>query len=178
MKPQGLVTISKIVDASGKSIPLDDAVRYGWLPRDISRAPAGWGVGRGEAYLGSNLWLDQGRQVICYLLGYRSPIQDYVCSKFAVGTGTTTARATDVNLEAPITLSSGSPLGNIDTIDYLSAFVMRVAFTLGLADANGFLITEHGLYTGGNAIIARKVRSVGISKTSDFSPSLLWRLRM
>ncbi len=88
------------------------------------------------------------------------------------------AKTTDVALGAPITLNSGNMLGPIDSIDYLSAFVLRVAFTLGLLDANGFLITEMGLFSGNGSMLTRKVRSVGINKTSDYAPTLLYRVRM
>lgn len=177
MRPKGLVTVSKITDASGRAVPLEEAIRYGWLPADVGRVPAGWNVGRDEACLGTNMFVDQGRQLLAYAFAFRSPIENFVCSKFGVGTGTTTSRASDVALEAPITLNSGSQLGNIETIDFLSAFVVRIAYTLGLADANGFLITEEGLFSGNGALIARKIRSVGINKTSDFAPTLTWRLR-
>lgn len=175
---QGLLTVSKIVDAAGNIISLTDAVRYGWLPKDAGCAPAGWGVDRNEACLGKNLFVDAGRQTLCYLLAFRSPIESYALSKFSVGTGTTAPRVTDIALEAPVALASGSYTGNIETIDFLAPFVMRIAFTLGLADANGFLLTEEGLFTGGSTLVARKVRSTGLSKTSDWSPTLLWRLRM
>ena len=177
MRPQGLLTVSKITDASGRDIPLDDAVRYGWLPKDAEKAPRGWGIGREEACLGKNLWTDSGRQILCYCLAFRSPIADYVLSKFGVGTGTTAAKTTDVALEAPARLNSLEFLGNVETIDFLSPFVMRVAYTLGLADCNGLLLTEMGLFSGNGSLIARKVRSIGISKVSDYSPTICHRLR-
>jgi len=177
-RPQGLLTISKIVDAAGRVVSLDDALRYGWLPGDVTIAPAGWGVGRDEACLGTNLWVDSGRQLLLYCASFRSPIQDYVISKFSVGTGTTATKVTDVALEAPVALASSSYLGNVETIDYLSPFVMRVAYTLGLADCNGFLLTEQGLFSGNGSLYARKVRAVGIPKTSDWSPTLTHRMRL
>lgn len=174
--PTGLVTISSIVDASGKPVALDDAMRYGWIPQG-QRVPAGWGVGRNEMCLGPNLFLDQGRQLLAYCFAFRSPIENFVCSKFGVGTGTTAAAVTDVALEAPVALASGAYTGAVESIDFLSAFVVRVAFTLGLSDANGSLITEQGLFSGNNSLIARRVRTVGINKTSDFAPTFTWRIR-
>ncbi len=175
--PKGLVTVSRIVDSAGKVIPVDAAIRYGWLPPKLSRVPAGWGVGKEEACLGSNLYVDQGRQLLAYCFAFRSPIADFVCSKFGVGTGTTAARASDVALEAPVALSTGNYTGNVDSIDFLSAFVVRIAFTLGLTDCNGSLLCEEGLFSGNDSLIARRVRTVGINKTSDFSPTLVWRIR-
>lgn len=177
MKPKGLVTISSIVDASGKLISLEDAIRYGWLPKGLRKAPSGWGIGRDEASFGANLFVDQGRQLLAYAFAFRSPIQNFVCQNFGVGTGTTAAQATDIGLQAPVQLNSGQFTGPIQSIDFLSAFVVRVAFTLGLADANGFLLTEMGLFSGNNTLMARKIRSVGVNKTSDFSPTITWRVR-
>ena len=134
MRPKGLVTISRITLASGQELPLQKAVDYGWITP--SRSPKGWGVGRDEISLGENLFLDQGRQLAAFCLGFRSPISDYVISKFGVGTGLTAPKVSDVTLEAPVTLSGGSTLKAIDSIDFLTAYVIRVAYTLGLSDAN------------------------------------------
>jgi len=165
----GRVSVSRIVDGFGKEIPLEQAVKYGWL--------ADGPVDEHGLDLGENLFVDQGRQIIAYAFGFRNPIQNYTCQRFGVGTGVTAARVTDVALEAPITLSNGSLTKPIDTIDFLTPFVVRVAFTLGLADANGYIISEMGLFAGNDALIARKIRAVSVNKTSDFSPTLTWRLR-
>ena len=163
MRPQGIVTVSKIVDSFGKVIPLERAIRYGWIQPGAEEAP--------------NLFVDQGRQLLAYAFAFRSPIQNFVCQNFGVGTGTRPAKTTDVALQSPVALASAAYTGPLDSIDFLSAFTVRAAFTLGLADANGSLITEMGLFSGNNTLIARRVRTVGINKTSDFAPTLTWRLR-
>lgn len=168
MRPRGQVFISKVVDGEGKAIALDRAIKYGWVNGKLTEE----GVD-----VGSNLFVDNGRQLMAYAFGFRSPISDYVCAKFGVGTGTVAAKVTDVALQSPVTLASGQTLANVDTIDFLTAFVVRVAFTLGLTDANGYAVTEFGLFSGNNTLLARKVRSVAINKTSDFSPTITWRLR-
>ena len=173
MRPVGSVAISRIVDSFGKEIPLEKAIKYGWI------AP-GLRIDRktGEEVPSKNLFVDQGRQLLAYAFGFRSPVEEYVCRKFAVGTGSTAAAVSDVALEAPITLAStGGITANIDSVDFLSAFVIRVSFTLALGDANGFTITEMGLYSGNNTLLARKIRNVPVNKTSDFSPTLTWRIR-
>lgn len=177
MRPRGLVTVSKIVGADGREISTQQAVDRGWICPPAGRSPAGWGLQRHEVPVGENLFVDNGRQLVAYAFGFRAPIENYTCQKFAVGTGTTAARVTDVALEAPITLSSGDWTKAVDVIDYLSAFVVRVSFTLGVTDANGYVISEMGLLSGNNTLIARKIRAVSINKTSDFSPTLTWRLR-
>jgi hypothetical protein len=165
------------MDASGKEISTQKAVDYGWI------APAGgsyrgWGLDKHEVPLGKNLFLDQGRQLLAFAFAFRSPIEDYVCRKFGVGTGLTAAKVSDVSLESAITLASTSAItAPIDSIDFLSAFLVRVSFTLALGDANGYVITEMGLFSGNNTLMARKIRSVAVNKTSDFSPTLTWRIR-
>ena len=163
MRPQGLVTLSRIVDSTGKVVSVEKAIRYGWVQPGAESA--------------ANLFVDQGRQLLAYAFALRSPIQNFVCQGFGVGTGTTPAKTTDVALQAPVALASTAYTGPLDSIDFLSAFVVRAAFTLGLADANGSLITEMGLFSGNNTLIARRVRTVGINKTSDFAPTFTWRLR-
>ncbi len=163
MRPKGHVAVTKIVDSFGKEIPLEKAIKYGWITR---------------AALGQNLFLDQGRQLLAYAFAFRSPTENYVCRRFGVGTGLTAAKVSDVALEAPITLAStGLITAPIDSIDFLSAFLIRVSFTLALGDANGYVISEMGLYSGNSTLMARKIRAVAVNKTSDFSPTLTWRIR-
>lgn len=170
-RPRGDVEISRIVDKHGRVIPLEEAVRREWL------APKSDPLIRPYVDDTRNLWLDQGRQITLYAVGFRSPISDYTVQKFGVGTGLTPARVTDVALQAPIVLNNGNILKTIDAVDFLSPFTCRFAFTLATDDANGYLISELGLFSGGNAIVARKVRAVSINKTSDFSPTCTWRVR-
>lgn len=178
MRPQGLVTVTRIVDAEGREVSLQRAVDYGWVT-NAERAPSGWGIGRNEACLGKNLFLDQGRQLVAFCIGFRNPISDFTLQKFGVGTGTTAANVADIALEAPIQLASqaDATTAPIDAIDFLTPFVLRVAYTLAYGDANGYLIRERGLFSGNDTLIARHVSAAGINKTSDFSPTLTWRLR-
>ncbi|MBV5345020.1 MAG: hypothetical protein JZU63_05540 [Rhodoferax sp.] len=175
--PEGLITVTGITLADGTTMPIRKACDYGWIIPE--RVPAGWDVGADEACIGENLFLDQGRQLLAYAFGFRAPIENYTCQKFGVGTGVTTARVTDVALEAPVALASvsGATTAPITSVDYLTAFVMRVGFTVAIGDANGYLLTELGLFSGNNTLLARKIRSVGINKTSDFAPTLTWRIR-
>lgn len=177
MRPKGYLTVSSVTDGEGKEIPLSKAVDYGWIT-PVCRTPGGWGIKKPEVAIGQNLFLDNGRQLMAYCMGFRAPAEDYSLQNFGVGTGTTAAKVTDVALEAPATLLSvNSIYAPIDSVDYLSAFVLRVSMTLALGDANGLNITELGLYSGNGTLFARKVRSVGINKTSDFQPVLCWRCR-
>jgi len=177
-RPEGLVTVSGIRLASGRAISTQQSVDYGWIVPVSGVSPTGWGLDRHEVSLGSNLFLDQGRQLLAYCFGFRSPISDFTCQKYSVGTGTTTPQVTDVALEAPITLAStSSTMASIDGVDFLSPFVVRVSYTIALGDANGNLITERGLLSGNGTLFARHVTTAGINKTADFSPTLTWRIR-
>lgn len=175
-RPKGILTVSGIKLADGKSLTTQQAVDYGWIT-PTPGVYTGWGLERHEVPLGTNLFVDQGRQIVAYAFGFRSPIADYTVQNFGVGTGLTPAKVTDVALQAPITLNTGGTTKPIDAVDFLSPFVVRVAFTLASDDANGYIISEMGLFSGGEALIARKVRAVSVNKTSDFSPTLTWRIR-
>lgn len=177
MRAEGLITVIGITLADGKILPLRKACDYGWITPE--RAPAGWGVGSNEVCLGKNLFLDQGRQLLAYVFGFRAPIQNYTCQRYGVGTGLNAATVADVALESPVPLASQSnaTTAPVSTIDFPTGFVMRVGFTIAVGDANGYLLTEFGLFSGNNTLLARKVRGVGINKTSDFAPTLTWRIR-
>jgi hypothetical protein len=176
-RPEGLLTVTKITLADGKELPLQKACDSGLIIHE--RSPAGWGIGPNEVCLGKNLFLDQGRQLLAYAFGFRAPVENYSCQQFGVGTGVTAAQMTDVALEAPVPLASqGDAItAPVTSIDFLTAFVVRVGFTIAYGDANGYFLTEFGLYSGNGTLITRFVRTLGINKTSDFSPTLTWRIR-
>ena len=177
MRPKGFLSISKITLADGTEISTQQAIQYGWIS-PVPGRHAGWDLARHEVPLGTNLWVDQGRQLAAFCMGFRSPIADYTIAKFGVGTGSRAPNVADVALESPIVLAStASVVAPINGIDFLSPFVMRVSYTVAAGDANGNLITERGLFSGNNTLLARHVTSAGINKTSDFSPTLTWRLR-
>jgi hypothetical protein len=178
MRPKGLLTISKITTADGKEVSLQQAVDYGWIKPASGRSPSGWGLPKEEVSLGENLFVDQGRQLLAFCFGFRSPVSDFTCQNFGIGTGITAPAVTDVALQAPITLASvGSTTAPILGVDFLTPFVVRVSYQIALGDANGFLITERGLFSGNGTLFARHVSAAGINKTSDFSPTLTWRIR-
>lgn len=177
-RPKGLVTVSSIKLSDGKSISTQQAVDYGWIQPMSGKSPSGWGLERHEVSLGENLFVDQGRQLLAFCFGFRSPIQDFTVQQFSVGTGLTAPQVTDVALEAPVTLTStSSTLAPIDSVDFLTPFVVRVSYTIALGDANGYLITERGLFSGNGVLFARHVSSAGIAKSADYSPTLTWRIR-
>ncbi len=177
MRPKGLLTVTGFTTADGKNVPLQKGIEYGWIKGQRGQ-PSGWGLPKEEISLGENLFLDQGRQLLAFCFGFRSPISDYVCQRFGIGTGNTAPAVTDVSLESPITLSSvSSTTAPILGVDFLTPFVVRVSYQIAIGDANGYLITERGLFSGNGTLFARHVSAAGINKTSDFSPTLTWRIR-
>lgn len=173
---KGFVTIIGVTLADGTPVSTQKAIEYGWITAPVGRQPGGWGLERHEVPIGTNLIVDQGRQCNAYAMGYRSPITDYVIARFGVGTGLTAAKATDVALEAPITLSTGLTKP-VDLVDFPGPFMVRIIGTLSTSEANGYVISEMGAFTAAGTLIARKVRSTTINKTSDFAPTIAWRIR-
>jgi hypothetical protein len=137
---------------------------------------AAWGLAPGEAVLGHNLMVDGGRQCLSYLLGGKSG--SFSVGKVGFGTGVGVPKVTDVALESPIELSAGVYTKLIDGADWPAPFVVRFTFTIGAAECNGYFITELGLFTANNVLIARRVDQVGISKVSGQSQTMSWRLRL
>lgn len=165
MRPTGHVSIVGITDSFGKKISLDRAVRYGWITPEVARG-------------GPNMFVNQGRQIAAYALANRAPTQNFTIQKFGFGTGQTAARTTDVQMENPLEFAAGGYTKAVDSIDFPSPYILRVFYTLGLEDGNGYYITEFGLFTGDDRMLAHRIDGKGLSKTSDWSPTLTWRIRM
>jgi len=175
---KGFLTISKVLLPDGTEIPTQRAVGYKWIVPAIPQ-PLGWGMERHEVPMGPNLFVDGGRQLMAYCFGGRSPLSSFFCQKFGFGTGTTPPAVTNVSLEAPIYLNPPTNTvitKEINGVDYPTAFIARVECAIGAADGNGYLITEMGLFSGNETLIARST-NLGINKTSDFSPVVTWRIR-
>jgi hypothetical protein len=114
---------------------------------------------------------------MAYAWGYRSPVSNYVPQYFGIGTGASTPTVADTALENPVPFTGQTLLKLVDLIDFPAPFIARVLFTIGATEANGYLLTEFGFYSGDRTLIARLTRSVGINKTSDFAPQLAHRVR-
>lgn len=173
---EGLVTLKRVLLPDGKEMTTQRAVELGWILPAPRQRPRGWGLERHEVVVGKNLFTDNGRQLMAFAFGERSPISNFTCRKFGLGTGITPPKVTDVSLESPISFYLGGQTKPINTVDFSTPFVAKVEFTIAASEANGFLITEMGLFSGNDTLIARRVH-VGINKTSDFSPVLGWRIR-
>lgn len=188
MRPQGFVTISKLTRPDGCNVSTQEAVDKGLIIDKGCRLPRGWGIPKHEIPLGYNLFTDEGRQMLAYSFGFRSPIVNYVCTQFGIGTGNTTPKVTDVALASPLTFydSNGdstpdSQYKPISKASFPYPFIVDIEMPLAYSEANSQLITELGLFTGssgggGNTLLARKV-ILGYNKDSSLAPTFVWRLR-
>jgi hypothetical protein len=182
-KIQGFVTLTGVKLANGRHISTQQAVDRG-LVIPSRYKPVGWGIAKEEIPLGHNTMVDNGRQLLAYLFGGRTPAASYVCSQFGIGTGTDATNASFTDLISPVNFYDNSglkPTKPINGVDFPVPFIARVEFALDTTEANGTLITELGLYatdtgTSATTLLARKTIT-GISKTSDFGPVFLWRVR-
>lgn len=166
-RPEGKIFLKNITGDDGKSYLYEDAVRFGWMtPRKV--------VGN---QIGTNLFTDQGRQLISYMFGGGGAynLASLAVTNFSVGTGVSTTKVTDTSLQNLVSFSGGARKA-INGVDYPDPFVARVEVTVGLADCNGYLLTEFGLYSGSDALYARWL-DVGINKTASFAPTFIWRCR-
>jgi hypothetical protein len=176
-RPEGLICVRRVLDGEGKLVPLEKAIRrYGWI-HPLEGDFSDWALEEGEIPVGKNLFVDNGRQALCYAFGNRSPITNFICQKFGMGTGTAAPKVTDVVLEAPVPFTGSTYTKAINGVDYPAPFIARVEFTIGAGECNGYLLTEMGLFTGDDTLLTRRTMSVGISKSVDFSPVLSHSIR-
>ena len=120
-----------------------------------------------EHWTGCNVFLSQSRQEIAHLLG--GDVANRSISKIGFGTSGSTPLVSNTALEAPfIKLVSG--------VSYPAASTIEFAFTLLPSEGNGMEIMELGLLTGSGRLIARRVRTAPLIKTSDISLSGAWTL--
>ena len=177
--PTGFLTLSKITGKSGETLRGIEASNTIGIKRPAWEEANCFGIDleKGEIPICKNLFVDGGRQMLAYVWGGRSPMSDYSCQKFGIGTGTSPAAVIDTALASPIAFSVGVYTKAVDAISFITPFEARVEFTIGADQANGYLVTEYGLFSGSDILLARIV-NVGINKTSDWSPSFSWRVRM
>lgn len=165
----GTVAIVKFVDSTGKRVSFDKAAKYGW----VTPLP----VVAGRLQLGHNTFTDQGRQALAYAFGGQSPSINFACTKFGIGTGTTPPATTDTELEAALEFNAGGYTKMITGVTWPSPFVVEFRLDIGVNDGNGYLITELGLFSGLEQLLARKTL-VGLNKSQDFAPTLSYSIRM
>lgn len=173
-RPEGFLSIASIVDRHGDPVSFREAQRRGWIKAD-GKVPTWVKDFDAELPLGKNLFTDSGRQLLCYCFADQNTSLNS-CKKFGIGTGTTAPKVTDTSLTGAIVMD-GLSTRAVTAITFPTPFVARVEFNIAAGWGNGYLITELGLYSGGDTLMARRTLSSGINKTSDFSPTIVWRVR-
>lgn len=121
-----------------------------------------------ETYKDDNLIVDSGRYALCRLLA-NNGYTNYYVNKIAFGEGTVAPVAGDTDLTV------GYFRKNI--IDYLHTGSNIITFNWELlaTEGNGLAIAEYGLYTNGDYLFARKIRSV-INKADDIILEGSWKI--
>lgn len=163
MRPEGLLTVAAGI-LPGLSLQLSAAER------------GEWGLQPGEIAVRPNLFTDSGRQALCYAFGNK--VGNYTVQRVGFGTGTSVPKVTDVALESPVEITTGVYTKAIDGVAWPAPFIVQLLFTIGAGECNGSYLTEFGLFTSDDVLLARSVFSVGINKTSALAPQLSWRLRV
>lgn len=120
-----------------------------------------------EEWDGNNIVVAQSRAENARLFG--GDVTNRSVSKIGFGTSGSPPVAGNTGLTEQF-------LKNVDGITYPTAYSVEFAFSLSTAEANGKAIREIGLLTGAGILIARRVRSAVLNKTSDIALSGKWRL--
>lgn len=109
-----------------------------------------------ETYLDNNLVVNLGRYSLCRLLSNNAP-GDYFIDQIAFGEGNVAPTTNDVTLQ-----SLPNPYYIKPIIDYTESGLTTIIFNWELLthEANGLMISEYGLYSHGEILFARKIRSV------------------
>jgi hypothetical protein len=185
MRLDGFLTLKEVTLVGGHLLTGIEASKAG-IVRARFCSLRGWPtVGPGELPIGTNIHTDSGRQYMIYCWGGRSPMSDFCCSNFGIGTGIAPEQTTDVALEAPLTFYDSNGDGTADSmykpvngIDYPEPFIARVSLTISSTEAQGagILISEMGLFAADNTLLNRSVLDVPFSM-GNVVKTYLWRLR-
>jgi len=185
MRLDGFLTLKEVTLAGGRLLTGVEAAKAGIVraePGQLSKWPE---IGPGELPIGTNIHTDSGRQYMIYCWGGRSPVSDFVCTNFGLGTGIAPEQVTDVALEAPLTFYDSDGDGTADSmykpvngIDYPEPFIARVSLTISSTEAQGagILISEMGLFAADNTLLNRAVLDVPFHM-ENVAKTYLWRLR-
>lgn len=114
-----------------------------------------------------NLILNACMTSLCNLLG--GTANAYV-SQMQFGTGTAAPTVTDTTLQRPIT-----PVKAVTAVATPGTYTVEFSAYLGANEGNGFPLTEAGLLTAGNILVARTTFAAR-TKTSDYQYGFQWTI--
>lgn len=120
-----------------------------------------------EEWPGTNIVVSQSRTEAARLFG--GDISNRSISKIGFGTSGSSPSAGNTSLTAAF-------IKAIDGVTYPTATSVEFAFSLATSEGNGNAIMEFGLHTAAGILVARRVRSAVLNKTSDIALSGKWRL--
>jgi hypothetical protein len=118
-----------------------------------------------EVFEEKNLIVDNSKQIHAKLLG--GSVSNQSVTQIGFGTSGTAPASGNTTLTSAYTKA-------IDTVTYPLTNQVSFNFSLGTGEANGKAIMEFGLFTAGNTLYARKVRSVALNKDTDITLSGSW----
>jgi hypothetical protein len=121
-----------------------------------------------EDYIDKNLIVTGARNVVVLLLGGGSDS----LTKIAMGIGTAEPVESDTGLTAPV---GGLVYATITSTTYPTSSSIMFSWSLDYADGNGVDITEYGLFTTGDVLFSRKIRTV-VPKTDTIALEGMWTL--
>lgn len=120
-----------------------------------------------ERFEEENLIVDNSKLIHARLLG--GDVTNRSITQFGVGTNGTAPVGGNTGL-------TGSYVKPVDGISYPATNQVQFAFSLGTSEANGMAILEFGLFTAGNMLYARKVRTSALNKDTDISFNGTWTI--
>jgi hypothetical protein len=120
-----------------------------------------------ELYEDKNLVVDASKQQLARLIG--GDVTNRSITKIGFGTSGTAPAAGNTTL-------TGAFVKALGTVTYPVAGTVQFAFTLGTSEGNGLSIMEFGLFTAGDVLFARKVRTGAIVKDSDLTLAGTWQI--
>lgn len=121
---------------------------------------------------GENTVVSLGRQAVAQLLG--GDVTDNSVTYFKAGTSTASTTVSMSDLGTPVNIDADQ-VKPIDSVTYPSQTSVRFNFTIGTSEANGNALSELGLFTDNDDMVARKVFPA-IDKTSDIEIVGLWTI--
>lgn len=114
-----------------------------------------------------NIIVDLAKEQQARLLG--GDVTNRSITKIGVGTGVNAAAAGNTSLTSAFTRA-------LTGTTYPAAGQVRFAFTIAAGEANGKAITEFGLFTAGDVLFARRVRTGPLQKESDLTLTGTWTI--
>lgn len=101
---------------------------------------------------------------------------DYQMATFTVGTNSTPPSRGDTALGSPVSGGSGGSITLVDAnrAESPSTGELIITVSYGTGAANGFTLTEAGIFLGNGGLFSRQVNP-GLPKTSAFIAGYTWR---